>query len=46
LSHVFEIQIKTQGRVVIPKYVREAAQVKDGDWIVIQLDKIDKEALK
>ena len=42
MTHVFEIQVKSQGRIVIPSFVRSAANIKPGDWVVIQLDKIEK----
>jgi AbrB family looped-hinge helix DNA binding protein len=42
MSHVFEIKVKSQGRIVIPSYVRLAANIKPGDWVVVQLDKIIK----
>jgi len=42
MTHVFEVQVKSQGRIVIPRFVRRAANIKRGDWVVIQLTKIEK----
>jgi len=42
MAHVFEVKVKSQGRIVIPNFVRMAANIKPGDWVVIQLDKIEK----
>ena len=42
MTYVFEVQVKSQGRIVIPSFVRRAAGIKPGDWVVIQLDKIEK----
>jgi len=42
MTQVFEIKVKSQGRIVIPGFVRMAANIKPGDWVVIQLDKIEK----
>jgi AbrB family looped-hinge helix DNA binding protein len=38
MAHVFEIQVKSQGRIVIPSYVRMAANIKPGDWIIVQVE--------
>lgn len=38
MGHVFEIQVKSQGRIVIPNYVRMAANIKPGDWIIVQVE--------
>lgn len=37
MTHVFEVQVGSQGRIVIPSYVRLAADIKLGDWIVVQV---------
>lgn len=42
MSQVFEIKVKSQGRIVIPSYVRIAANIRPGDWVVVQIDKIKK----
>ena len=42
MTQVFEIQVKSQGRIVIPSFVRLAADIRPGDWVLVQLDKIEK----
>ena len=42
MAHIFEIQVKSQGRIVIPMFVRVAAGIRPGDWVVVQVDKIEK----
>lgn len=42
MAHTFEIKVKGQGRIVIPSYVRMAADIKPGDWVEVQVSKLDK----
>jgi hypothetical protein len=42
MGHVFEIQVKSRGRIQIPNYVRLAMNLKPGDWVRLKLEKIEK----
>jgi len=46
MAHVFEVQVKSQGRIVIPNYVRLAMGIRPGDWVVIQISKREEKKEK
>jgi AbrB family looped-hinge helix DNA binding protein len=40
--NIFTIKVGEKGRITIPKYYREKMQIKEGDYVVVHVGKVQQ----